>query len=589
MFHTDQGVVMFSRLSLIAAVVGLYLVIGSAGLNAQAQDAPAISISPVTEAQLRQPAADDWLIWRRTYDSYGYSPLDQINRATVGGLAEAWQVPLEVGSNMATPLVHEGVLFLLSVPDTVLALDAASGELLWQYRHPLSGPQNPKIGMALHGNKLLVPTSDMHLLALDVADGSVIWDHAVTTSARGRIPYSLRSAPLVANGMVIQGVTATLMPEGGFIFGLDVETGAEVWRFHTVARPGAPGGDTWNDLPLEARSGGSVWIPGSYDPELDLVYFGAAPTYDTGPLMNPIDQSSVSNDALYTNSTLALRPRTGELVWHYQHLANDQWDLDWIYERQLVEVDVGGGSRKAVLTAGKMALFDAVDAQTGEYLFSVDMGLQNVVSAVDPVTGAKTINPATIPNAEAPSLVCPFANGGRNWQATAYNPASRMMYVPLAEVCMTGGPTGKPGTLMTSGADMVPRPTPGFDGNLGRLQAWNLATRELAWSFREPVPPASAVLATGGGLVFVGSVDNSFKALDDATGEVLWQTRLGDVPASFPITYRVDGRQYIALVVGQPSLHANLWLGFAGAVLGAGSPLADLPRSGAAIVVFALQ
>jgi alcohol dehydrogenase (cytochrome c) len=490
---------------------------------------------------------------------------------------------------MATPLVHDGVMFLLSVPDTVLAMDAASGELLWEYKHALVGFQNPKIGLAIHGNKLLVPTSDMRVLALDNRTGELLWNAQITGPGQGPIPYSLRSAPLVANGVVIQGVTATMMPQGGFIFGLDLETGAELWRFHTVARPDEPGGNTWNDLPLPARSGGSVWIPGSYDPELDLVYFGAAPTYDTGPLLDSVNQPGVSNDALYTNSTLALRPRTGELVWHFQHVENDQWDLDWIYERQIVPVEFNGEQHKAVVTAGKMALFDAVDAATGEYLFSVDLGMQNVISAVDPETGATTIYPATIPNSEDGRLVCPFANGGRNWPATAYNPQTGMLFVPLAEVCMQSSAMGLPNQLLSTGVSLNPVPLPDSDGNFGRLQAVNLQTQELAWSFREPVTSTSAALATGGGVVFVGTLDNRLKAFNDSTGELLWQGELGDIPASFPIAYRVGDTQYVAVVIGQPSLHANIWLGFVNGALGSNSPITGLQRSGAAVVTFALD
>jgi alcohol dehydrogenase (cytochrome c) len=243
------------------------------------------------------------------------------------------------------------------------------------------------------------------------------------------------------------------MPGGGFIVGLDLETGQEVWRFNTVAWPGEPGGNTWNDIPLEERSGGSVWVPGSYDPELDLVYFGLAPTYHTEPLLRSVDIEGVTNDALYTNSTVALRPETGELVWYFQHIANDQWDLDWVYERQLIEIELGGVTRKVVLTAGKMALYDALDAATGEYLFSMDMGLQNIVTAIDPETGAKTLSSIATPNAEETHLLCPFANGGRNWQSAAYNPDSKMLFLPIAEVCMNAGPTGQGGILST-GAGM---------------------------------------------------------------------------------------------------------------------------------------
>lgn len=548
------------------------------------------NLSSVTDAMLANPPAEDWLIWRRTQNGFGYSPLDQVDKGNVAELELAWTAPLEIGPNMATPLVHDGVMFLLSTLDTVLAMDASSGEQLWSYKHESSAVPSAKIGIALHGDLVLMPTADLHVVALDSKTGAVVWDHAIAAPETTGRPYALRSAPLIAGGKVIQGITATMIPEGGFIVGIDLDSGEESWRFHSVARPDEPGGNTWNELPLAGRSGGSVWVPGSYDAELDLVYFGTAPTYDTGPLLRSLNKAGVSNDALYTNSTVALRPQTGELVWYFQHMPNDQWDLDWVYERTIAELTVDGSLRKVVVTAGKMALFDGVDAETGEYLFSVDVGLQNIVTAIDPETGAKTLHPNAVPNAEETHLLCPFANGGRNWPATAYNPSNKMLYVPLAEICMNFGPTGPGGGLLSSGASLSPTPLPDSDGKFGRLQAINLETRELAWSFRETVPPTSAVLTTGGGLVFLGSLDRSFKAFDAANGEVLWQTDLGDIPASFPVSYSVDGRQYIAVVVGQPSLHANLWLGTVTSFLGEErSPVATLQRNGAALMVYALD
>jgi len=573
----------------VAVFVSCLLTLWTASSLAQTGSSKLERLSAVTDAMLANPPAEDWLIWRRTYDSFGFSPLDQINKRNVSALEEAWRAPLEGGSNMTTPLVHDGVLFLLSTLDTVLAMDATTGEQLWSFRHEVSGPPATKIGIALHGDLVLVPTADLHVIALNAKTGTVVWDHQINAVSSGPLPYSLRAAPLIANGQVIQGVTATLVPEGGFIIAIDLATGKESWRFHTVARPLAEGGHTWNELALDKRSGGSVWVPGSYDPELDLVYFGSGPTYDTKPLLPELNKQGVTNDALYTNATVALRPKTGALVWYYQHMANDQWDLDWAYERQVINLPVSGVMRKVILTAGKMALFDAIDAATGEYVFSVDMGIQNIVSAIDPVTGAKTLNPNAVPSSEKAQLVCPFALGGRNWLATSYNPVSHMLYVPLSEVCMMGGPTGG-NSILTSGAALNPIPRPDGDGNFGRLQAVNLETRELTWSHREQMPATSASIATAGGLVFNGTLDHRFMAIDDSNGEVLWEVDTGDIPASFPITYAVDGKQYVAIVVGQPSIHAGTYLGVLRAFTGGDqSPLMQLQNSGPALVVYALE
>ena len=579
------------RIKLQLATVVWLIVPVLAALAQTDSDARSATIGPVSDAMLASPPAEDWLIWRRTYAGSGFSPLDQINRETVADLALAWSMELESGPNIPTPLVHDGVLFLLSTRDTLLAMDAASGEPLWSHTHESGSTPSARIGIALHGNKVIMPTADLRLLALDTGTGEKIWDSQISTSRSGRLPYTLRGAPLIAGGMVIQGVTATMVPGGGMIVGMDLETGEEVWRFNTVAQPGQPGGNTWNDIPAAQRSGGSVWVPGSYEPRLNLVYFGLAPTYNTEPLLRPVNIPGVNNDALYTNATVALRPRTGELVWYFQHVANDQWDLDWVYERQLMDLEVNGETRRVILTAGKMALYDALDAATGEYLFSMDMGLQNIVTAIDPDTGAKTLSPAATPNAEDTALLCPFANGGRNWQAASFNPGTRMLYLPIAEICMNAGPTGQGGILST-GAAMRPTPSPlaGSDGRFGRWQAVNVETRELVWDHREVVPPSSAALATGGGLVFIGALDESFKALDDQSGELLWETDLGDIPASFPITYSVDDRQYIAVAIGTPTINANVWIGVMNGFLGGDdNVITRLQRSGPALKVFALD
>ena len=578
----------YSSAAIVCALTAATTAFGQSGNDADLL----AGLRPVTAEMLENPADGNWLIWRKTYDSQGFSPLDQINTGNVAGLAEAWRTPLGQGSSMATPLVHDGVMFLADTNDTVLALDAGSGEELWRYEHATGADAtrglNGKFGIAIYRETLIVPTLDLRLLALDFRSGELVWEHAIAVSAANPGRYSLRAAPLLADGVIVQGVTATMVPEGGFIIGVDAGSGEELWRFHTVAGPDDPGGNTWNDIAGTERQGGSVWVSGSYDPELDLVFFGPAPTYHTAPLLDAAEIPGVSNDALYTNSTIALRPRSGELVWHFQHVANDQWDLDWSFERQIVEVDVDGAPRKAVITAGKMALYDALDAATGEYLFSIDLGLQNMVASIDPQTGVKTMNANARPNAENAVLICPQPIGGRNWLAAAVNPANNMLFLPLAETCMMGGPTGGDSNLLSTGVSISSVPPPDSDGNIGRLQAVNLATQELAWSFREFMPPSSAVLATGGGLVFSGALDQSFKAFDQADGEVLWSTDLGDIAASFPISYSVNGKQHIALIVGQPGLHASALIGHAMQTSGDLSRFAGLTREGPALVVFAL-
>lgn len=397
----------------------------------------------------------------------------------------------------------------------------------------------------------------------------------------------------MVKGKVIQGVAASFASRGGFIVALDAETGKEVWRFNTIARPGEPGGDTWNDVPMDKRSGGSVWHQGSYDSELNLIYYGIAPTYDTGPLLHAIDKEGVTNEALYTNCTIALNPDTGELVWYYQHMPNDQWDLDWVFERQVVKLPIDGKERKVVINAGKMAILEAVDAATGEYLFSVDAGTQNVITAIDKKTGKKTFDPDKMPDVSRPTVVCPTAGGGRSWPPSSFSPETNLIYIPITEWCMLLGPEG--GRLLTSGVGISPAEHPdASDGKMGRLQAIDVAYQELAWHYDSVAPLTTGMLATSGGLLFSGDLEPSLKAFDDRTGELLWQTRLDDLPSSSILSYSVNDKQYVAVLVGISNLHLGAlsgpWAEFKADLeaSGKGEPLLDNPDGGAALWVFSL-
>jgi alcohol dehydrogenase (cytochrome c) len=523
---------------------------------------PLDKIVPVNDAMLSNPPEGEWLTWRRTYDDMGFSPLRQITRDNVKNLRVAWTLTLPAGPNEATPLVHDGVIFVHSYNDNVQALDAATGNELWHYsrRLPEGTRASTKRNMALYGNKLFFGTSDLHVVALDSKTGNVVWDRAV---AKTDERWNLTGGPLVAKGKVMQGIGGQGRG-GAYITALDSETGVEAWRFYTVARPDEPGGNTWNGLALEDRSGGSVWTAGSYDPELNLAFFGPGPTYDTAPLRNPVNRPGITNDALYTNATIAINPDTGKLVWHYQHLQNDQWDLDWAFERQLVRLpSTGGQARKLVVTAGKPGIYDALEANTGKYVFSFDMGLQNFITAINPETGAKTVDAKLIPGSGEPVVVCPHAVGGRNWIPGAYNPATKILYVPAVETCMNMTPVEKGARgFLSTGIRVSVIPRPQSDGRYGRIQAINLETRKTVWTERQRAPQSTGVLATAGSVVFAGALDRWFSAYDDKDGKMLWRIRLNDVPNSAPITYTAGGKQYVAITVGyggvQPSTFAGL-------------------------------
>jgi alcohol dehydrogenase (cytochrome c) len=466
---------------------------------------PLDKITPVTDALLQNPPTGEWLTWRRGFDYQGFSPLKQVTKSNVNNLRVAWTWTLSPGANEATPLVHDGVMFLHSPGDKLEALDAATGDLLWQYARILPPGVNAgnKRAIAIYGNKVYLGTSDVHVVALDVKTGNL------------------------------------------------------AWRFNTIAQPGEPGGDTWNDHTAEERNGGSVWIAGSYDSTLNLAFFGVAQTYDTALLAKPV-RPGVNTDGLYTDCTLAINPDTGKLVWYYQHLPNDQWDLDWVFERQIVRMAVNGVVRPVIMTSGKQATYDVLDAETGKWIFSKDLGLQNIVSSIDPVTGKKTINPQTLPGDGQTHMVCPHADGAKSWLPSSYNPDTKILYIPLIEACMDLVPvTDGSRTLLSTGVRPMVRPRPDSDGKYGRVEAVNMATREVLWTERHRAPVSSGALDTAGGVIFNGSIDRFFHAYDDQTGKLLWETRLSDVPSNAPISYTVNGKQYIAIGVGNGGAQAT--------------------------------
>ncbi len=509
--------------------------------------------TPVTDAVLANPAAGEWPSWRRGYDGQGFSPLKQITKQNVGDLRLAWSWSLPNGPNEGTPLFHDGVLFAHAFGDKVQALDAATGDLLWQYNRRLPMGVNPTVkrAIALYGDKVFTGTSDVHVVALDAKTGKVVWDSPVASQKDG---YGLTGGVTVAKGKVIASTTGR-SGGGNFIVAFDANTGKEVWRFNTIPKESEPGGQSWNGVPYEKRAGGSVWTPGSYDPATNLLYFGIAQTYDTGPYRNAITQPGVTNDLLYTDSTVAINPDTGKLVWHFQHQPNDQWDYDWAFGRVLLKVP--GNTKTLVGTGGKQAIFDFVEADSGKYAFSFDLGVQDVVIGIDPKTGAKQINPRLIPGSGDTITTCPHAGGAKSWLPESFNPDSKIMFITLVEACMDLTPVapGGRGSLST-GVRWTLRPRADSDGKYGRLEAFNVETKKSLWKMRQRAPMATGVLATAGGVVFAGGLDRVIAAYDDANGNELWRARLNDVPNSAPISYQVNGRQYIAVTVGNGGAQA---------------------------------
>ena len=519
-----------------------------------AQAAKLAMLTPVTAQMLRTPPAADWLTWRRNQELTGFSPLDQINRATVGGLKLKWAWSMKPGRNELAPLVHDGIMFIHNA-DEVQALDAATGTLLWRYVRDLApeyrGPFNMvQRSFSIYGSMLYVATPDRHVVALDAKTGKLVWDTEIIPPDMQQA--GLSSGPYVAGNAIVQGTSMGPFCRGGcYVVGLDPATGKKLWRFDDVARTGKDG-ETWNGLPPAERTGAATWSGGSYDPDLDLLFFGTAGTYDVSSLLDAGPGGKVGkNSALYTNSTIALRPSTGELVWYHQHIPRELWDLDEVFERMLVTVPVKGKDEQAVIEIGKMGILDALDRKDGHYLFSFDFGLNNLVTAIDPKTGYRTIDPAKVPARDKEFTVCPSVDGVRNWMATAYNPSTHILYVPILEVCMdfvrSVGDDGNDGKLDIG---WVFKPRPDSDGKYGRVQAVDLTTRKTLWIKRGRPLTATSMLDTAGGVLFQGDTYRGFGAMDDRTGEILWETRLNATPSATPITFSSGGRQFVAVVTG---------------------------------------
>src|SRR5262245_51614646 len=554
------------------------LLLGDLWLAAQVKD-----FRPVTEAMLRNPAAGDWLNWRRTDNAWGYSPLDQINRQNAQQLQLAWSWAMnDSGSNQAAPLVHDGIMYLPNPRGVIQALDAATGDLIWEYRPAADAAAAPAGGegrgiqrnIAIFGDRIFGTTNDAHVIALDARTGKPVWD---TTVADSKLGYGYTSGPIVVRGKVITGITgcSRYKDDVCFITGHDAGTGKELWRTSTVARPGEPGGETWGDLPLQFRAGSDAWIAGSYDPESNLIYWGTAQAKPWARAARGTD-----GDALYTNSTLALDPDTGKMKWYYQHLPGETQDMDEVFESVLVDI----GGRKSLIKMGKLGILWQLDRATGQFVHATDLGYQTILE-VNAQTGKVTYLPGKIPQLGVELDMCPSTAGFKSWRAMSYSPQTNAFYVPINMSCEKATFRAVDKVVGRGGTGPVARTDykhPESGGNLGEFLAMDMRTGKVLWRQRMPSPSNTAALATAGGVVFGGDWDRRMYAYDAATGKILWQTRLPTSAQGFPITYLAKGKQYIAMPAG---IGGGSWSTLIAPEL---APEIHRPNSGNALLVFAL-
>ncbi len=509
----------------------------------------AAEYSPVTDERLLSPEPENWLMYRGTYDSQGYSPLDQINTGNVAGLKPVWSFSTGMREgHQAPPVVNNGAMFVTTPNNHLLALDARSGELLWRYERDLpedlSQMHPTNRGVGLYGNLVYMATADCYVVALDATSGEVVWETEIEDYGAG---YYMTLAPLVAAGKVMVGVSGGEWGIRGFVAALDAQTGDAVWKTYTIPAPGEPGseswpGDTW-------KTGGvPVWITGSYDPATELTYWG---TGNGGPWTGDIRDG----DNLYATSVLALEVDTGKLRAHHQYHWNDSWDWDEVSAPLLIDFMRDGETVPGLVHPGRNGYlwFLSRSADGIGFVDAQPYVKQDVFTSLDPDTGRPTYDEEKKPGVGKPATFCPSLWGGKDWPPAAFSPRTRLLYIPANDnVCshMTGIEEDyrKGRTFMGAESELVVDAEAGF---IGELQAWNVDTAEEVWSVQFEHHNWGPVLATAGDVVFMGGTnDRYFRAFDATTGEILWQQRTNSGVTGVPSSYAVNGKQYIAVLSG---------------------------------------
>ena len=548
----------------------------------------AADYTPVTDARLANPEPQNWLMTRGNYAGWSYSPLEQVNVSNVKNLVPVWSVSTGVDSgHEAPPIVNNGVMFVATPYSQVLALDAATGDLLWRYKRKLpagfAALHNTTRGVALYGDKVFMPGMDGALVALDAKTGKVDWEAKLEDWKQG---YYTTAAPLVVKGKVLVGIAGGEFGVRGFVQAFDAETGKSVWKTYTVPAPGEPGSETWQKADTWKTGGASTWMTGNYDPATNTVYWG---TGNGSPWFG--DQRP--GDNLYTSSTLALDGDTGKIKGYFQYHQNELWDWDAMNAPMLVDFQKGGAT-KGLLTPqrnGYLYWLNRGDDGSISYLDLEAFVPQNVFKSIDPKTGRPDVDLDHKPATGKKAMFCPGLWGGKDWPFESYDPKTGMVYIPSNENHCNNF-EGKveeriPGQWWTG----VAIPDFGYSVNtkagfFGELQAYDVNTGKRAWrDLYSNSMNWGSVLTTGGGLLFAGGTnDRMFRAYDAQSGEELWHFKTNSGIIAPPSTFEVNGVQYVAVESGygvDPAFQQTLMADLVG-----WNP--DVPQGGV-VWVFAVQ
>lgn len=504
---------------------------------------------PVTDARLKNAAQDNgWLMYRRDYTSSGYAPFDAINTGNVANLKQVWDY--KTGFDMgheAPPIVNGDYLFVTTPKNQLLAFQASTGKQLWKYEHDLSETGLKTIccdvvnrGVALYEDKVYMATLDNRVVALDAKTGKVAWNVQLNASDVG---YAMTLAPLVLKGRVIVGVSGGEYGARGYVAALDAKTGKQVWKQYTIPAPNEPGGDTWPEGAYKT-GGGATWLTGSYDAETDTLYWGVG---NPGPWLATLRPG----DNLYTDSVIALEPKTGKIKWHYQYTPNDSWDYDGTNETVLTDIDHDGKKYKALVSASRNGWFYAIDRTNGKLIYAEKFAHATSVSGFK--DGKPQTDPAMRPTVDKEVFTCPSFLGGKNWWPISVDPQTHMAYVPTLHTCMTmkGGTVSYKAGLPFLGETFKVVADPENKDTWGSVQALDINTGKQVWRFPSALPWNGGMLSTSGGLLFSGSADGFLYAFDAKTGKVLWKSpQMSSGVLGVPSTWKVGGKQYVAVYAG---------------------------------------